>query len=65
MEYIRFLKVTNLMVFPDLNVTQFQRLTIAVLQNNRTKLNVAIWEKRSRVKLQSTKMKIKRAQQLS
>ena len=65
MEYIRFLKVTNLMVFPDLNVTQFQRLTIAVLQNNRTRLNVAIWEKRSRVKLQSTKMKIKRAQQLS
>ena len=42
MEYIRFLKVTNLMVFPNLNVTQFQRLTIAVLQNNRTRLNVSI-----------------------
>ena len=42
MEDKRFLKVTNLMIFPDFDVTQLQRLTIAVLKNNRARLNVAV-----------------------
>ena len=44
-----FLKVTNLIIFPDFDVTQLQRLTIAVLKNNRARLNVAVWEKELRL----------------
>ena len=49
------------LTFPDLDVTQLQRLTIAVLKNNRTRLNFAIWEYNKELGLgmqRRTKMKM-------
>ena len=49
------------LTFPDLDVAQLQRLTIAVLKNNRTRLNFAIWEYNKELGLgmqRRTKMKM-------